>query len=141
MRTPADRPDQNHSERHHILTPDELSQRAAKLKSLEYLIDGLIPKQGISITVGDSGLGKSPLLYQTAICVAAGMPFMGRPVRQGPVLYMDCENGLVQVEEVVSRLSTFLGLANRPSELKLWNLNDCAEQFGQPGYSFADIIA
>ena len=140
MTTLPDSSNQNVHKRHHIFTPDELSQRAGELKNLEYLIDGLIPKQGISITVGDSGLGKSPLLYQGAICVAAGMPFLGRPIRQGPVLYMDCENGLVQVEEVVGRISTFLGLRNRPADLHLWNLNDCAEQFGQAGYGFHNII-
>src|SRR3989442_1423720 len=89
--------------KHHILTPEQLSQRAAELKNAEYLIEGIIPKQGISIAVGDSGLGKSPFLYQGAISVASGATFLGRSVQQGPVLYMDCENGLAQVEELVQR--------------------------------------
>src|SRR5438445_1260070 len=127
--------------KHHILTPEQLSQRAAELKNAEYLIEGIIPKQGISIAVGDSGLGKSPFLYQGAICVASGATFLGRSVQQGPVLYMDCENGLAQVEELVQRISRFLGLTSRPSALHLWNLNDCSAHYGQVGYRFAYIIA
>ncbi len=109
---------------HHVWTPQELSQRAEELKIADYIIDGLIPQQGITISVGDSGLGKSPLHYQAGICVAAGVPFLGRQVRCGRVLYIDHENGVAQIDALVSRLSTFLGLAERPKDFRIWSAND-----------------
>lgn len=107
-----------------IYTPSELKQRCKDLDCGSFLIGGLIPQRSLSIVVGDSGLGKSPLLYQAAICVTAGIPFLGRPVSRGRVLYVDFENGLGDVEEMVTRLSRHLGLTGVPEDLLLWNYND-----------------
>jgi archaellum biogenesis ATPase FlaH len=107
-----------------IYTPGELKQRCKDLDHGSLLIGGLIPRRTISIVAGDSGVGKSPLLYQAAICVAAGVPFLGRPVTQGPVLYLDFENGLGDVDEMVSRLSRYLHLTDAPETLLTWNYNN-----------------
>ena len=88
--------------------------------------------------VGDSGLGKSPLLYQAALCVASGRPFLGRPVFKGRVLYLDFENGLGDVEDLVGRLSRHLGLADIPEDLLLWNYNDAPPRWEPP--QLADMI-
>ena len=81
------------------------------------------PHNLFQLVIGDSGLGKSPLLYQAATAVAAGIPFLGRKTRQGRVLYLDCENGLAQVDGIVSQVSKCLGVA-APNDILLWNLND-----------------
>ncbi len=107
-----------------IYTPGELKQRCKDLNYGESLIAGVIPHRSLSIVVGDSGLGKSPLLYQAALCVTAGVPFLGRPVSKGRVLYLDFENGLGDVDELVGRLSRHLGLVEKPDNLLLWNFND-----------------
>ncbi len=73
--------------------------------------------------MGDSGVGKSPLLYQAAICVSAGIPFLGRAVLPGPVLYLDFENSLGNVDDMIDRLSRHVGLAGAPENLQLWNYN------------------
>lgn len=109
---------------HHIWTPQELSNRAEELKITDYIVDGLIPQQGITISVGDSGLGKSPLHYQGGICVAAGVPFLGRRVRRGRVLYIDHENGVAQVHGLVSRISSHLQLPKPPDDFRIWSAND-----------------
>jgi AAA domain len=88
-----------------IYTPGELKQRCKELVSDSSVIGGLIPKRSLRVVAGDSGIGKSPLLYQAAICVASGVPFLGRPVSRGRVLYLDLENGLGDVDELVTRLS------------------------------------
>jgi hypothetical protein len=79
--------------------------------------------------VGDSGLGKSPLLYQAAICVSAGISFLGCRVTQGRVLYLDFENGLGDVDDMVNRLSLHLGLTGVPENLLLWNYNDASPRW------------
>jgi hypothetical protein len=94
---------------------------------MEYLIEGLLPKQSLSLVIGDSGLGKSPLLYQAATAVAAGIPFLGRNTRRGRVLYLDCENGLAEVESIVWQVAGCLGITP-PDDLLLWNLNDSDER-------------
>jgi hypothetical protein len=64
------------------------------------------------------------LLYQAALSVASGEPFLEKKVRQGRVLVMDGENGIGQVAVMVDRLSAHLGLNSAPDNLLLWNLND-----------------
>src|SRR5712691_566075 len=83
---------------------DDLGKRCAEIGSSEYLIEGLLPVRSLSVVVGASGLGKSPLLYQAGLCIASATPFLGRPVRQGTVLYMDAENGLGDVDEIARRI-------------------------------------
>ena len=53
-----------------IRTPCELAARCEELGSSEYIIDGLMARQSLTLSVGDSGIGKTPLQYQKAICVA-----------------------------------------------------------------------
>lgn len=112
-----------------VLTPSGLHLRCAELNTDGALIEGLIPQCGLSVIVGDSGLGKSPLLYQAALCVAAGIPFLGHPVTRGRVLYLDFENGLGNVESLLVRLSGFLGVDEIPADLLLWNFNDLPSEW------------
>jgi AAA domain len=125
----------------HIYSPQELKARSKELHSGEFLIEGLIPRQSLSLVIGESGEGKSPFLYQALISVAAGIPIVGHAVKQGKVLYLDCENGLAQVEKLVWTLSEYLGLDQPPSNLRLWNLNDAGEGFGAKGHQLADFVA
>lgn len=124
----------------HIYSPQQLKARTQQLGSGEYLIEDLLLKQGISLVVGKSGEGKSPFLYQAMICVAAGIRLFGRAVKQGTVLFMDCENGLAQVERIIWTISEYLGLSEPPAALRLWNLNDSAEGFGKPGHRLEDFV-
>ena len=123
-----------------VYSPGELKQRSHELGDGRFLIDGLFPERSLGLVIGDSGLGKSPLLYQAAICVAMGTPFLGHPVRQGRVLYLDYENGLGAASELITRLSAHLGLAEEPEDLLLWNLNDSPPKWDHTGYTALDMI-
>jgi hypothetical protein len=123
-----------------IRTYDELQQRCSELGAADYLVEGIIPARSIGLVVGDSGLGKSPLLYQLGICVAAGVPFLGRPVRQGPTLYLDYENGLGDSLEIVRRVTTHLRLESPPEAFYIWNFNDSSASFGTEGHTVMDMI-
>jgi hypothetical protein len=57
-------------------TAETLRVRAQELGASAYVIKGLLPVRQIAILLGDSGLGKSPLMYQAAICVASICPFV-----------------------------------------------------------------
>ncbi len=56
-----------------------------------WLIDGLLPKQGSSVVSGHPGSGKSFLAAKMAAHVAQGTPFAGRAVEGGPVVYLAAE--------------------------------------------------
>ncbi len=71
---------------------EELDEQIKSAKSLEELVQGMLPIRSVNIIGGDSGLGKSPLLCQLAVCVAGGVPFLGHAVRQSRVLFVDYEN-------------------------------------------------
>ena len=69
-----------------------------ELTEPEFLIDGLIETETLSLIFGDPGCGKTFLALDLAGCVAAGRDFHGREVMQGPVVYMAGEghNGIVR---------------------------------------------
>jgi len=63
----------------------------ASLKPPEFLIDDIVPAGGFSVLFGPSGVGKSFLALDWALCVASGLPWYGQPVRSGAVLYVAAE--------------------------------------------------
>ncbi len=72
--------------------------RASELLGLEtgeerWLVDQLIPAETINMLVGSPGTGKSLLALDLCCCVKTGMPFLGREVRQGKVMYLAAEDG------------------------------------------------
>jgi hypothetical protein len=83
---------------------------------VSHVVDGLIPDASVNIGVGDSGLGKSPWGYQMGLCVASGIPFLGRQVKQGRVLYVDLENGRGEIFELIRSLRRHLELLQPPAD-------------------------
>jgi len=123
-----------------VHTAETLRVRADQLGASEYVIKQLLPARQIAILLGDSGLGKSPLLYQAALCVAAGVPFLGFETAQGRVLLADFENGIADILELIERISRYLKLARPPDDLFLWSLNDCESRYGQAGHTLLDML-
>ena len=119
--------------RFNIRTLAQLRARAAELAETASLIDGIIHRGSLDILVGDSGLGKSPLLYQAAICVAEGIPFLGRKTTPERVLYLECETGIRLDEKICSALARHVGASADPQNLLLWNMNDCTSAWTLEG--------
>lgn len=57
----------------------------------EWLIEGYQPKDALSCIYGPFGVGKSFVAIDQALCVAAGIPWLGNEVKQGPVVYVAAE--------------------------------------------------
>jgi hypothetical protein len=87
--------------------------------ALDWVVPALDLAPGkISAIQGRAFAGKTPYALLLAICVAAGVPFLGSSVRQGPVLYLDHEGGvLTQIRE--ARLCAGLGLSRSGVPLTL----------------------
>lgn len=57
----------------------------------EWIIDGVAETDSFCVLFGDPESGKSFMAMDWACCVAVGMPWKGRNVRHGPVLYINGE--------------------------------------------------
>src|SRR5215472_11821864 len=97
-----------------IYTPESLDSFCASESKQPWVVEGLISKGSVNITVGDSGLGKSPLLYQLALCIAAGIPWLGSPTTRGTVVYFDLENSELDSQAIRNDLLRHLGLKHCP---------------------------
>jgi hypothetical protein len=82
-------------------------------------LEVFLPANDISVAVGDSGLGKTPLAYQLGICIAAGKPFLGMPTTQSGVLYVDLENGANMLPALTENICKVVKLDSVPDEFRV----------------------
>lgn len=99
-----------------ILWPDEVDRICAEQKQMQFLVEEFLPAQSIAIAAGESTIGKSPLLCQLGLCVAAGVPFLGLPTNRGRVLYFDLENSLPDGRMMRDSIAKLLDLESAPFE-------------------------
>jgi len=82
---------------------------------IEWLIAGMIPLKAITLLTAEAGTGKTWVAHAIAGAVAHGRQFLGREVKQRPVLYLDGENPL----SIVRRNLDYLDIAPTGS-LGIW---------------------
>jgi hypothetical protein len=56
-------------------------------ENVSWVLDGILPSGGPSVIAGKPKAGKSVWTRNLIHCVVMGLPFLGRSVEQGPVLY------------------------------------------------------
>jgi hypothetical protein len=128
--------------RYHIRTFKELSARLRAGGARRFLVDQMLPLRSTAFLVGDSGIGKSALLFQFGLCVAAGVPFFGRPTSASRVLCFDFENDMDEAKKCICVLAEFLGLPMVPENFQYWNAHDPPPDWsGQPTEMFDAIRA
>jgi putative DNA primase/helicase len=59
----------------------------------EWLIDGILPANKLSVVYGASGTGKSFLALDWGLSIATGTGWQGNRVKQGGVAYIAAEKG------------------------------------------------
>jgi hypothetical protein len=128
---PQPLPDAQLELKYGIRTPAQLSAYNTSRPPLDYLIQDLIPDQGITVSIGASHVGKSPFWEQACIAVAGGLDaFLGRACHAkggSRVLYIDCENRTSSIEKRLRTMSQHLGLRDTPPSFMVWSLNAIAE--------------
>jgi hypothetical protein len=107
-----------------LLTSSRAKALIAQMEGTGYLVADFIPRRSICIGIGDSHIGKSPYLHQLGLCIAAGIPFLGKATIQGRVIYLDAENGVLVQNALVDKLCRFLDLSGVPDDFYRINLND-----------------
>jgi len=98
-----------------LVTPTSLDKMCAGAARTRWVVKHLIARGSLNIAVGDSGLGKSPLLYQLGLCVAAGIPWLGIPTTKGIVVYVDFENAELNSQGLRNALVKHLGMETCPA--------------------------
>jgi replicative DNA helicase len=77
---------------------------------VEWLVEGLIPKKGVSLLAGEPGSGKTWFALTLARGAAMGGDFLGRSVAEAKVLYLDRENPLGLIKQRLGILCGGLGV-------------------------------
>jgi AAA domain-containing protein len=102
-----------------VLWPAEVDRICAEEARTQFLIEDFLPATTLAIAAGESTIGKSALICQLGLCVAAGQPFLGMPTAQGRVLYFDLENSLLDCKRMRDSLMRHLGLPDAPPDFLL----------------------
>jgi RecA-family ATPase len=83
-------------------TPIKLSRLKGAPPPREWIIEGLLPKQEVSVIYGDGCTGKSLLMEQMGLSVSSGGTFLNFPVLcQMPTLYVTCEDNRAEAHRRV----------------------------------------
>jgi hypothetical protein len=105
--------DQQHRAERASFAPIDLSQLADP-PPLADVWQGLIKAGLISTCYGDSGQGKSTIVDGLVTCVSLGKPFLGRAVKQGPVVILDWELSQDITLHRLYRIARGMGLTTPP---------------------------
>ena len=85
---------------------------SAPIEKEPEIVEGLLGMGTVNMLIGDSGLGKTALGMQLGMSVAGGVPFLGMPTSQGPVLYIDAESSKTGFSLIAANLKWYLKLGS-----------------------------
>ena len=75
----------------------------AEIAPVEYLIKDILP-EGTTILSAASKIGKSWMVLDMGLCIAAGQPFMGKPTKRTGVLYMALEDSMGRLQSRMNKI-------------------------------------
>jgi RecA-family ATPase len=97
-----------------------------KAPKREWLIEGLIPVNNVTLLYGDGGVGKSLLGYQLAIATTSGTEWVGFRPKPGPVVYFSAED---EKDEIHRRQTDIIkGTSITPDDLEQLHVLDVSER-------------
>jgi AAA domain len=123
------------SDTEEINLPEIVSADTFLEKRLEIppeLVEGMIHQRTLTMFAGGSKARKSFTLLDLAICVSQGVPWWGRNVEKGPVLYINLELDEAFLQQRLFHLADAKGLTDNVDEsfklagLDFWNLRGYA---------------
>jgi hypothetical protein len=112
-----------------------------------FVVEGLFPRGDVTVFAARSGIGKSFLKLQAALCVATGQPFLGQTVQPGVAVALFWEDPIHVLRERLVGLLDALGLTAEDVEGRL--VLDCLDpndpdrhvlwRDGRPTHAFHDL--
>lgn len=110
---------------------DSISPQVVEFKDLDhstppeppFLIDQLVPANATTLLAAHGGTGKTTLAMVAAVCLAAGLPFLGHAVKQSNVVFYSAEDDGAQLKIILSRICKAYGIApsTLAAKLTLWD--------------------
>ncbi len=100
-------------------------------QGIEWLIPGLLPAGAVVLLSGREGSMKTWLALNIAHAVAAGVPWIGTPTKQGAVLYLDGEMPRTVLQDRVQGIGTV-------KDLNIWCWTDSSFPQGLRGESLRE---
>jgi 5S rRNA maturation endonuclease (ribonuclease M5) len=89
----------------------------------DWLVPGLIERGDRLMVTGFEGFGKSTLIQQTAVALAAGLhPFTRAAIAPCRVLFVDCENGARHLRRRLRPLEAAARARGRPIGEGMWRI-------------------
>jgi len=89
-----------------------LAEMLAPQPPLDWIVDGLLLPGSVAIFAGAPGSKKTWTILNLAVCVAAGIDWLGRKTKQVPVLIVDEESGKRRLFERMGKVIRGLGLGD-----------------------------
>lgn len=89
---------------------------------VEWIIDGLIPKESVTLLHSVGGVGKSYLMYLIGFLVAEGETFFGLKTQKTTVHYVDFENPFAEITERVKKVGV-------SENAKIWHISHPSPPF------------
>lgn len=89
-----------------------LKEMLAPQPSQEWIIENLLSPGSVAIFSGAPGSKKTWVLLTIAACVAAGIPWLGRKVKQTPVIFVDEESGRYRLFDRMGKVTRGLGVSD-----------------------------
>lgn len=76
----------------------------------EWMMDHWEPRRSCVYLTGVGAVGKSLFTQQRLTCSAAGLPFLGVPIRPGVSIYITCEDDLAEMHRRQDAINQSLGI-------------------------------
>lgn len=117
----------------------------------EWLVEGLVPKNGLTVLGGNPKTGKTLFALDLGFAVASGRPFLGRETARAGFLYVTEEGSPVEMRKRARRLLAS-GLPDMPANLlyrqgirfddaRSWRLvRDALQEMGAPALLILDPL-
>lgn len=74
------------------------------LPPISFIVDDILPQNGLSLLVGDEKIGKSWLILQLAIAISQGKQILGKNTEKQKVLYFALEDGDRRIKDRLEKL-------------------------------------
>lgn len=91
--------------------------RQVKVRPVEWVVDGLVPRGHATSLVGDGGVGKTVLSFVLGTSICTGTPFLSREVSPGVVAFVDGETSESIAAGNAARVAAGMGIEAAPAEL------------------------
>ena len=118
------------------MLPMSLSELHAKSPTVDWLIDGILAKNTYGLITGSTGVGKTQLALQLAMCLAKGTDWDNRTLEKSRVLFGSHEMGHNELAYFMSKLVQGMALNEETDVLHVLPVGEPVSLLQEEGRNF-----